>query len=276
MTPLNPDNPRLIESVQRFTVLGIRFRDAATSNIVMNGLHATTWPATAPTARRTAYRTAGHAMAFRGLPGLASLEYPDRSPPPAPRDYIVEVRDARQRFLPVGMRIALPLPYSGLYRPGGVGTPADFYLFPSPARAPLPTFAVVRATLEHAVTGTPAAWAMLEVAIDGDTFYGFSHIDGETLIMFPYPAFTAPPDHGPPVAGTMQTWPLTVRVHAAATLPPLPGTTLPDFAAMSTQPIATIEATDGGTPQNSLSATLTFGEPLTLHTAGRTTLRIHT
>ncbi|RME10989.1 MAG: hypothetical protein D6802_07950 [Ardenticatenia bacterium] len=276
MPPLDPDNPRLVETVHRFTTLGIRFRDATTSGIISDGLSATAWPATATTARRTAFRTSGHALAFRGLPGLASVEYPDGSPAPTPRDYIIEVRDARRRFLPVAMRIALPLPYGGLYRPGGDGTPADFYLFSSPARAPLPAVAIVHATLEDAAHNTPAAWAMLEIAINGETFYGFSHTNGQVLAMFPYPAFTAPPEHGPPVAGTMQTWALTVRVRAASTLPTLPGTPLPDFAAMSTQPFATIETTDGGTPQNSLNATLTFGEPLTLQTAGRSTLRIHT
>jgi hypothetical protein len=153
-----------------------------------------------------------------------------------------------------------------------VGVP----LFSAPARIAPAGTAAVRADLRDAVTGAPAAWAVLEVSSAGTPVHrGVADERGSVVVLLPYPE---PPWHGPsPPPGSRalsdQTWSVSVSVRysPAATSPPAGEP--PDLCAVLTQSPATLLAMLS--PSSPLGAqTLAFGRELVLRTAGRSDLLV--
>ena len=166
---------RVLEELEVFTPLGIRFWDLTRDVAVSEGLQVTIRPPERPDLARQAFQTPSGIYAFRNLPGLRHVEasdpdlpagvHPVDGSPPQGQRFIVEVEDRLRRFLPV--TFAVDLPHRGIYPTRPLGSPPGdglpgFFLFSAPSRAILADTAVLRAQLVERLPGgqtRPAAYA---------------------------------------------------------------------------------------------------------------------
>ncbi|MCB0001416.1 MAG: hypothetical protein KDI07_13060 [Anaerolineae bacterium] len=261
-----------------FTPLGIRFWDPATDAQIGDNLRVRAWPDGATEPVRDAFRTGSGIYAFQGLPGLRDVEYPSddgSASPPVLQRFVVSVEDRQRRFLPVVMRIDAP--FRGIYPTAGAASPPDdslpgFYLFSAPSR-PATALSAVRADLVRQSTGQPAAYAVLELDVEGSgTWHGIADERGCVVVMFPVPPFQAtlgssPP--GPQAPPQEQQWQVTARVlYDPANLETPAGAALPDLRSILTQAAGAVWPAAAGLPAADLSATLNFGQDLILQTTG--------
>lgn len=184
------------------TPLGLRFRDAATEGPVTDGLSVRVWPADGRGRPARATRTRSGAWAAHGIAHLRGYERSGTGRPPA-RPYVVDVRDDRDRFVPVQIRVDLPPNptdtvhglYSILETPEDAARASDgdrppdpaCYLFSSVARERSGGLAAVRADL-RTPSGDPAGHAVLEVSHEEETWFGLADDYGRVAVLFPYPA----------------------------------------------------------------------------------------
>lgn len=275
------------ERLRIFTPLGIRFWDTARDSAVRDGLTVTARRKGTAGPVRQAFRTGGGLYAFRRLPGLRPVEYPDpdATDPESlagPFKYIIEVRDEHHRFLPVVFAVDVPLSSRGIYPAAAAVSlpedgPAGFYLFSAPARTPAPGIAAVRAQIRDVTSGQPAAYAVLEVVLDGSAWYGIADDQGRVAVQFPYPRVEAPLFGSPP-AGSQplanQQWALEVRVrYQPDGLTSFPPTTVPDYRSIFEQEQGLLyehspDASPPGGLTGSLSVSLHYGEPAIVRTGG--------
>ena len=177
---------------------------------------------------------------------MHGLERPRPGQPQVPSSpettpFVVEIVDLERRFVPVAVRIDLPLAEPGPYLTHAPGSPPavapGFYLFTSITRGRPPGVATVRGELVDDVSGSPAAWALIEATVAGEEpAYSIADASGRFNVQFPLPTLpgdlgaldASPPSPiGPPVQD--RAWDLTVTVHyQPGRLAPLPGTDLPD------------------------------------------------
>jgi hypothetical protein len=281
------------ERVTILTPLGIRFWDPVQDAQVKDGLVVTAYPEGVRCTGTRAFRTLSGVYAFRGLPGLHDVEYPDDgfpdASPPVSARFIIRVFDRRRRFLPVVF--STDLPHYGVYptrpplSPPAGGLPG-FYLFSAPTRPGAPTLAMVRAQLVERVSASvrrPAAHAVLEVEVAGGrTWYGVADERGAVAVLFPYPTFTiaaglTSPAALPPVASA-QSWNLDVRVrYEPAALTFSNGFRIPDLRSVFDQSPGRLWSTaiaQPGQPVSHTSAELIFGRELVMRTDGGSTLLI--
>lgn len=284
---------RLVETLTRFTPLGVRFWDVGTARPVRAGLRVTAWPEGASGAGTTAFLTTSGVYALQDLPGLRDVEWGDApaSGPgvvPLQRRYVVAVQDTEGRFVPTAFVIDLPREELGIYPPPVAGSLGDeavpgYYLFSSASRATPAGTAVVRAQLEDAVTGAPAAHAVLAVEVDGETWYGLADRAGAVSAVFPVPAFHHTLTGSYPEGGTPlyeYAWPLTVRVRyapGAVETPPEAG--VPLLRSLFDQPEALLYGVAPGSlapepPDAALAASLVYGRDTTLRSEGRSSLLV--
>ena len=296
MSPVqSADAWRPVERFSIVTPLGIRFWDPAFDVQVDDGLSVTAYPSGADFPFTPGMRTPSGVYAFRGLPGLHDVEYPQGDPPspgslPAIQRFQVVVADAQGRFLP--MSFAVDAPFRGIFPtdltqpPSGIAPPG-FYLFSAPTRSGSPLVAMVRAQLSErlgAIDDHPAAHAVIEVDTPaGDTWVGIADDRGIAALLFPYPTFTGAgaaslPASLPPGSGGQQSWPVTFRVRyqpSALTFPP--GAALPELRTVLAQAQAAIWTERAAPPDEalaSLSATLVFGQELVMASAGESVLLV--
>lgn len=203
---------RVLETVNRHAVLGIRFWDLATGNTVVDGLAVEVFARARPQVRAALRSNRSGVYVAHQVPGLRSFEFSDLAPddlwqtPPAP--YRVELTDPAGRFLPSGFDVDLPL--RGLFEPllpwlsppqtvslpmavaPGFGSPPErssvVPLFSAPSR-PLPEpLGVVHAQLRWRGSGAAAPWALLALSLDGKPRgLGLSDADGRVGVFFGYP-----------------------------------------------------------------------------------------
>jgi hypothetical protein len=247
--------------------LGLQFIDSVTSAPVADGLVVTAWPAGVPWAARVAAQSPVSAiMGFGQLPGLASYENaltqdPDTltwSVPSAGQPFEVRVADPLGRYLPE--LLALTVPQLALVTPS---------LYSAPARPVPPGFATVRGEVSLATSPPqPAAWAVVQIAVGGNSYLTFADEAGRYLTYLPYPE-ALPPLTGSPggVPLDQMTWPITVSV----LYQPSAQTRLADAAPGDPPELTSLLKGQGaagivvgGGTQNNLTATLTFGTPLLL------------
>jgi hypothetical protein len=285
---------RPLERVSIIAPLGIRFWDPAFDEQITDGLIVTAWPADTRWPARTAYVTSGGIYAFRGLPGLHDVEYPSGSPArpgslPAARRFLIEVADTNARFLPIAFFVDAP--YNGIFptTPSSSSSmPAlpGFYLFSAPTRPATSLVALVRAQLSERIddfTEQPAPYAVLEIDTpDGETWYGLADACGAVAALFPYPNFT-PTDNSAgslpsPAPASQQSWPLTLRVRYQPSVVSLTfGSSLPELRSVLAQAPAAIwtqRASPPGITLPSQTATLIFGQQLTMRSAGESVVLI--
>jgi hypothetical protein len=247
-----------LEHVVRRAGLALRLTDLATGAPVHEGVVATAWPAgrpelAVPAATITPVGVAG----FPRLPGLRSYEdgSTDRddwfvSPvvhPPLP--FVVRVDDGRGDHLRVVREVLVP-----------VAAPVDVAL-PRSAGAPVPSGSLAVVASLETEAGDPAAWAVVELAVDGFVTGGVA--DARGVVVVPVPRAAPPSDPGTPTGGPVWAVTVTVRYRPAdqvaapgadpATDPP----TLPSL--LSQQPALVV---DDGQLVGSLSRDLTSGGPL--------------
>lgn len=233
------------------SVLGLRFRDATTERPVTEGLQVTVRRKDGSGPPTRAVRTVSGAYVAQGLAGLRAYErVPEDIPEDIPedpselnnedssdldnklikKDYLVDVRDQRGRFVPVLLKIKLP--YTPRPEFGGLRsiaeTPSDIEAEDSDEETPEPTCylfsavqrpvragqAVVYADLVAEKKGSwqPAAHAVLEVrresnsstsngnsndssnsdGNDGAVWYGVADADGRVAVQFPAPSVQLP------------------------------------------------------------------------------------
>lgn len=286
---------RVLETLGTFTPLGIRFWDPALDDQVRDELRVRAWPDPGLRPVTAAFRTAADIYAFRGLPGLRSLETPATTAadgagpapsPPAGRRFVVEVEDARRRFLPAAFSVELPLPYRGLFlvgaaESGGGGSPAGavprgFLLHSAPSRPCPPWLAAVRGELAERDGGAPAAHAVVRVLIPGEpAWHGLADAEGRFAVLLPWPTLTAglggsPAGSEGPLSG--RAWSVRVEVlYEPGRREALPGTAVPDSLSVLRQGAAGVWPEDpaaGGVEETGWDGELAYGRELAVRTGG--------
>lgn len=196
------------------SMLGLRFRDAATERPVTNGLRVSVQRKDGVGQSRKARPTASGAYVAQGLSGLRPYERSTENVPTGTVGYLVDVRDRYGRFVPTLLGVSLPYmptPESGGLYPV-IETPSDVeaesndempeptcYLFSAVQRPVALGQAVVYADLVDEEDGRmrPAAHAVLEVrhtpdsangsSSEGPVWYGIANAEGRVAVQFPLP-----------------------------------------------------------------------------------------
>ena len=289
-----------LERSQARTLLGVRFWDRLTNDIVADGLRVTAQRLTADRTQRlgqpvTGQMTPSSAIAFFGLseyekPAEDAPELWDTLPPE--QWVVIDMVDRRSRFLPLSFLVRSPL--RGVFKGQGDWLGTDL-LRPEPdpdqalgvqlwsnATRPLPPGrAMIRAHLVVGETLAPAAYALVRVqAVNpppgSPSFdhYGLADEQGGLALPIPYPSVPEPATAGTPYPPlSQQVFPLAITVRYSPRQSSLPGSSVPDLAALLEQPDAAISlvwtADDPPVLQTepSLMTELRFGEPLILRTA---------
>jgi hypothetical protein len=297
MTPaIFSANLRPLETLRIFTPLGIRFWDLVLDVPIDSGLVVTARPSGGDADPVQAFRTKSGIYAFQGLPGLHAVEYPTdastATSPPGLLPFAITVEDALGRFLPAVFSIDLPLPFRGVFPPPALGSPPGSggraYLFSAPAR-PVPAgMAAVRADLQDHETGGGAAFAVVNVQVNGSTGTGIADRRGSALVLFPFPVIERLQLGSPPGTGqggvSDYTRPLTaaVQYQPSALTYPLAGRqgvtdawqAMPSLKSiLDGQGPASIWLTDAGPPAPSITTDLRFGQELVLATASSSPLQ---
>lgn len=285
---------RSVEQVSIIAPLGIRFWDPAFDVQVSHGLTVRAYPAGTHDFATTAVCTPSGIFAFRGLPGMHDIEYPQSNPDspgslPATAQFLIEVTDATENFLPAAFTVGVP--FKGIFPtdlPQGQNAvaPPGFYLFSAPTRSASSTVAMASAQLSELIDSTteqPASYAVMEIDTpDGDTWVGLADQRGMLALLFTYPTFTgtssAVSSVVPSAAVPQQSWPVTVRVRyqpSALSFPP--GSRVPEMRSVLAQAPAVIwtqRAAPPGQAVASLPATLIFGQQLVIQSAQESELLI--
>jgi hypothetical protein len=185
---------------------------------------------------------------------------------------LITIRDTLDRYLPFALHLDPPLE-RGFAVPfclanlepiasSAVSPPAPspyVPLFASPSRSVPAGMTAVRAALQDALTGAKAAYAVLEVHVDGQLLArGVADERGEVAAVFAYPEVTALPPWSPPGAPpprlrlVEQKWTIDVTVKYRRNLPRFPLEPVrreardavrreaPDLCDVLQQPVATI------------------------------------
>jgi hypothetical protein len=287
----------LLEELNTFTPLGIRFWDPVLNTQIRDSLRVTARSERGRGRAVCAFRTASDIYAFNGLPGLRTVENSSFDPqqnasPTIAHEYIIEVEDTRRNFNKVAFRVDLPLKYRGVFLSRTDSSPPQnsprFILYSAPTRTAPSWLAVIRGELVDFETGQPAAHAVLKVhAPDERIWYGLADEMGRFGVFMTYPTiegiFVGSPRMfiGKPL--NEQNWDLVVEVlYAPNTLEGLPHTELPNYLSILRQKPARIwqespgEGSPGGAGSDvsELAVTLEFGKELILRTDGKSKLAI--
>jgi hypothetical protein len=257
---------QVLEEITLVQPFGLRFWDQVTQSAVSDGLVVTAWRSVQPQVITPASLNRSGVFSFRNLPGLREMEngagdadFWWQHPPQI--DFVVEVLDSENRFLP--FRLPVRLPVRGIYQFGG----QPFVpLYSTAARTVATPMAMIRAQLYDALHGVPAAWAVVDAHVDGGaTVRGIADSRGQVLVPFPFPepqgfGLGSPlRPGGIPLAG--QSW----QLHLAFAYTPGSTDGIPDLTQVLRQAPAT--AWDDELLSAPLtSATLSFGGELVLRT----------
>jgi len=260
------------EWISLVTPFGIRFWDAVSGSVISDGLRVTAYPPKGPERGIQAIVNRQGVYILHSLPGLRALEngtgdanfWADL---PKQLPFIIEVVDNERRFQAFSLQADLPTRGLFVWTCGSLSSPplADMTLVPlySAATRTVPGgMAVVRAQLWNPLLGQPAAFALVELAYNGQPLVqGFADISGQVALIFPYPepvnaAFGSPAMTHIPLA--QQTWTLQLQA-AFSPLSPVPA--IPDVCTIFAQPPATLW-TDTARGEPLTDVTLPFGQEL--------------
>jgi hypothetical protein len=274
---------RVVETITRFTPLGIRFWDPALSVPVRDGLRVTLRREGASEAETTAFRTRSGVYAFQDIPGLRSVENGD-APMYGPdviaiqQRYIIDISDTEARYVPTALALNLPREDRGVYPPTVTGSfPGDFvpgvFLFSAVTRPVTLGHAVLYADLVDVGTLGPARHAALEILVDGSTHYGISDGEGRAAVVFPYPPMQVVLEGSFPEGRTPLSafeWDVTVRIRYQPRRQVFPPSgEIPLIGSLFEQDFALLHpsaptASDPIIPDETLTATLLNGRPVVL------------
>ncbi len=278
----------VLDTIRRYTLLGLRFWDAATETRVTGRVQVRVWPEGAPRLAARGRRTVGGDVAVHGIAGLADAERTGSIGAVSPSTYVVAVDDPAGRFVSTAFTVELPRLERGFYTPArpesppGV-RPSGIYLFSAPTRSVSTTLAVVRAFLRDATTGGPAAFAAMHVeqvdgsadaAPDDRAWAGMADATGGVQVLFPYPRLpllprSSPPGEGRPLA--RQQWALRIQVHYTPSAQDVrPGARVPTLQSVFRQSPATlvVDASNGLIESATMDVILRHRVPTVVRTAG--------
>jgi hypothetical protein len=236
---------RELERVARVAPFGVQFRDRLSDSPVRQGLQVALHPRERPERRVLAQPNASGVYVVHEAPGLRRATFGRGdgaywAAPPQSREYRCEVTDLEARFLPVSFDLRLP--FRGLLTPACDSPPGHgVTLFSAPTRRVPATLAVVRAELVDAVSGAPAAWALVSADHGGaELGQGVADREGRLLLAFPYPEparrpRTSPPQSPPETDGGLMVWDVRLRARYDARLA---AQAVPDYCALRAQPEA--------------------------------------
>lgn len=281
---------RVVEELEVFTPLGIRFWDPVLARVVGDGLKVCAYPRSAPRQVREAFRTRSHLYSFRWLSGMRPVEHRERDPaffdasPPGQRRFVVAVEDRAGRFVPVAFDVSLPLAYRGVFLSdaaamgGAQDAPPGVYLFSTPTRPTGERLTAVRGTLVDADSGARAAFALVRVAAShGAVFHGLADEHGRFSVLFPFPSLeegfaSSPPNLGQGTPLRERGWDVTVSVfYEPGALEALPGTKLPEYRSILGQRRGSLWTDADGPSALSMDARtlrLSFGDELVMRSGG--------
>lgn len=278
-----------LESAAVLTVLGVRFHDPVTDQPITDGLSVSAQRLNAARTARVGKRVAGvrtpsGVIAFHGL-------YPEAERAAnfaaAAKRAVIDVIDLKGRYLPASFEVSIPL--QGAFRGVGAWLPRPLML---PVPAPnseagvslwsAPTRAIpdsLNAVYAQIVIGAsdnppPAAHAMVQIMNNSGVLVavGFTDARGSVMIPVPYPAIPDPPLDAPLASLNAQEFAMRARVFYQsnpALRPSLPGSPVPDLAALLGQPhVQVARQNNSGTlvTGNRLDFTMKFELPAVLRT----------
>jgi len=273
------------ERLSIVTPLGVQFVDDFSGTPIGSGLEVWTWPANAPRLRVPARRAGSTTYAAHGLPGFRSFETGEGDDAfwakwlaEPKRTFVVEARDLDGRFLPLQLRVELPV--FGRARPScPLALPANrrhaVPLFSAPTRSVPGKAATVRADLYDRSLRGPAAWAVVEARLDGRTIArGMSDRGGRLVLLFAYPepqaSWASPPmavtspASAPMVPLSEQRWPIEIVVRYDRTTEVRK---VPDLCDALAQAPARVVADAASSSLDFSGTTLRYGEAAVLRTA---------
>jgi len=196
------------------SMLGLRFRDAATEQPVTDGLRVTVRHGKGRGSVTRAVRTASGAYATQGLPGLRAYERSAASVPEESIEFLVSVEDPRGRYVPVTLSVDLPYtpeegdrglyPIAEMSSESGEDVEPTCYLFSAVERPVGPGRSVVYADLREQGGSKPASHAVLEVtwkskgtcrngdmsdksSLEEKVWHGVADARGRVAVQFPMP-----------------------------------------------------------------------------------------
>ena len=246
---------KILDRVIITAPLGVQFWDVVQNVPVADGLNVIAFPPDSPTRRTGGIANASGVYVFHQLPGLG----------PNPRTFVLQVQDPAGRFLP--WQFDLLAPQRGLAAfpcgslPDGPGIP----LYPAPTRQEPAGMAIVRAQLLDTMTGGAAAWAVVDLHLNGLLLArGVSDAAGRVVMFFAYPEPAGFSAGSPPANGGRalvdQVWNLGI---SAAYVGAQMATSTPDLCATLAQPPAMLWA-DALQTQPLTQLNLQFGQTLTV------------
>ena len=281
---------RVLEPISRVTPLGLRFWDSAINAVIDDGLMVSAYPVGQPWQAKKSLVNPSGVHVLQDLYGLRELEsgtgdkaFWDGLTNNKRRDFILEVEDSLNRFLPFACRVKLPV--HGLLRlqdilpleSGNVvaiepqklklePTALVLPLFSHPARRVPAGMTAIRASLHNQISNAPAAWAALEVHLSNDPVVrarSFADANGQVQVFMPYPKL---PDQINPSALGKHSWLLNIRIAY---------TPVQDISSLNAQKIPDLykQFTQTLTP-NVIEQTLEFGHELILKSPGSSSLNI--
>lgn len=255
-------------------LLGVRFRDPVTGDVVSEGLRVTATLADDPKRVLQAIANRSGVFSFPALPGLREWERwadddqrwtnlsglpvlpgqaaADFIPPAGACELRLEVRDAGGRFLPCQHRVRVSQP--------GPPVLQTLALFSAPARVLPPNCAVLRTQL-RLPNGDPAAHALLRVSLAApatDLALALADAHGSVAAIFPWPE----PPSALGITPRSQQWILGCTAWEAPA-PSVDGE-LPDPAAIKTDARRRRLLTTLAPEVELTSATLNYGRELIL------------
>ncbi len=270
-------NNALLEKLIIRIPLGIKFWDHGGGEQIKSGLIVRAWLKDELTKETIAIQNPSGIYSFHNLPGLNKWEYPmnNKQPglnSPSGKKFIIKVEDKQKRFLNAAAVIKIPH-YADRIFNNSFGSPFEDYrgfrLFSAPTRPSKPHLAVVRAYLWDGKKG--AAYALLKVGIEGNTWFGVADKRGMITVMFPYPMKMRNLDVSPPsnrIRLHEQSWNITIRAFYGGTdMNELPHAELPNFKDIIKQKQVIIFK-NLSSPRDAIIETLTLGEEKTLKTSG--------
>lgn len=223
------------ERVTRVSPFGIRFWDEVTRKTIGDGLNVTAYPLARPSRRLAAFTCPSGAYAFRNLPGLHDFEIGEGGQEfweeiPS-RSFVIEVEDTQRRFLPFSLNVSLPVRDAFVWEDpvtSPLESPLGVPLFSAPSRPAPPSMAVLRASLKdpslNEGEGGPAAWAIVEAAVNGQvSARGIADASGQLLMIFPYPAPPIDVSDSPPSGSASirdQVWTIELEARYERQYPP--------------------------------------------------------
>jgi hypothetical protein len=279
---------RELERVTSVAPFGFRLWDSVEHRAVTDGLDVTYSWSRSP-ARQAVAGSSG-VFVMHGLPGFRAFEsgVGDQAfwvnPPATPGNGIVEVGDPIGRFLPFRFRVGAPPHRGGRFGEPCATRPNDapvlpalphLPLFSAPARPAPGGMAVATAELQT-VDGDAAAGAVLELGHGGHRIArGVADERGLVVAMFAYPK----PDNGllggngnaPRLPLSAQRWQLDLALFYVPGKAHGPRPDVCEVLGQRDQPAVAVLA-QRAPRELMVGATLVYGAPLILRTAGRSAL----